>query len=76
MRNFPHRTRHIPLSAIDRFDEVSRDGWWSQVRFVRAYLLLGGGSKVIVRAASDPELGVGVAGLNNRLNEMRRDLVA
>jgi hypothetical protein len=32
VRNFPHRTRQIPLSEIDRFDHIASAGAWAQVR--------------------------------------------
>lgn len=72
LRNFPHRTREIPVSAIDRFDAVDREGVWSQVRFVRVHLLLKDGSTIIVRATGDPDDSAGVTALNNKLNELRQ----
>jgi hypothetical protein len=72
VRNFPHRTRRVPLFKIDRFDQLGREGAWSPVRFVRAYLLLTDGSRMIIRRCSDPEVGTGVTALNNRLEDMRR----
>jgi hypothetical protein len=71
VRNFPHRTQRIPVSVINRFDSVANEGIWAQVRFVRVQLLLNDGSKLIVRGSGDPEDGVGVTALNNRLEETR-----
>jgi hypothetical protein len=61
VRNFPGRTRRIPLAAIDRFDE--------------AFLLLTDGSRLKVGRLGEAELGTGVTGLDNRLEHMRRAAV-
>ena len=75
VRNFPGRTRRIPLAAIDRFDQATREGARARVPFGEALLLLTDGSRLKVRRLGDPDLGTGVTGLNNRLEHMRRSAV-
>jgi hypothetical protein len=71
IRNFPF-TRRVPLTSVDRFDKEEREGAWSQLRRVSAVLILTDGSEVSIRSLGDPEVTGGLAGLNNRLAELRK----
>lgn len=69
--NFPGRTRGIPISAIDRFDQVASETARHQLRRVTAVLVLENGQRVPVLAAGDPETTGSATALNNRLESLR-----
>jgi hypothetical protein len=71
IRNWPRVVRRVPLSAVDRFDERTRESAWNQKRVVSAVLVLKDGKELPVRSLGDPELTRGLPGLNNQLNALR-----
>jgi hypothetical protein len=69
--NFPRPTRSIPISAVDRFDQVASETARSRLRRVTAVLILDDGKRVPVLAAGDPEATGSATALNNRLESVR-----
>jgi hypothetical protein len=73
-RNYPQPERVVPLADVDGFDEPTRVGFLSSLRPRTVVLVLTDGSRIPVRTAAEPEAGVGVDALNDRLERVRRDL--
>jgi hypothetical protein len=74
IRNFPQAPRVIPLALVDRFVPTEPVGAFAFLRPATAVLLVTDGSRVTVRAVSEPDAGYGVDALNDRLAEMRPGL--
>jgi hypothetical protein len=74
VRNFPGPTRRIPISDINRFDQLARPNPWSRVRQVKVVALLTKGRPVPVLALGDPEENGAVPSLNNQLADARRSV--
>jgi hypothetical protein len=72
-RNYPEPERVVPLADVGSFDEPTRVGFLSSVRPRTVVLVLTDGSRIPVRTAAEPEAGVGVDALNDRLERVRRD---
>ena len=62
----------IPLARVARFEETERVGTFAFVRPSTGVLVLDDGTRLAVRALSDPEAGIGVDALNARVESLRR----
>jgi hypothetical protein len=71
IRNFPQAPKVIPLVQADRFIPTEPVGTFSGLRPATAVLVLTDGSRVPVRAVSEPDAGYGVDALNHRLAVLR-----
>jgi hypothetical protein len=71
VRNYPDPPRVFPLDQVARFDEPTRVGFLSSLRPSTSVLVLMDGSRVPVRKASEPQAGIGVDALNQRLARLR-----
>jgi hypothetical protein len=71
VRNYPQAPKLIPLAQVDHFEDAPRVGNLSSLRPRTAVLVLTDGSRVAVRKVSAPDAGVGVDGLNQRVDSLR-----
>ena len=62
----------VPLDEVVRFEEAERVGTFSFLRPNTGVLVLEDGTRLAVRALSDPEAGRGVDALNARVETLRR----
>jgi hypothetical protein len=71
VRNYPQAPKLIPLAHVDHFEAAPRVGNLSSVRPRTAVLVLTDGSRLAVRKMTAPDAGVGVDGLNQRVESLR-----
>jgi hypothetical protein len=71
VRNYPQAPKLIPLVQVDHFEAAPRVGNLSSIRPRTAVLVLTDGSRLAVRKMTAPDAGVGVDGLNQRVESLR-----
>jgi hypothetical protein len=71
VRNYPQPPKLVPLAQVDHFEALPRVGNFSGLRPRTAVLVLADGSRVAVRKITAPDAGVGVEGLNQRVESLR-----
>jgi hypothetical protein len=72
VRNYLRTPTLIPLAQVARFEEATPVGTFASLRPKTGVLVLTNGTRLPVRALSDPEAGTGVDALNERVESLRR----